>query len=134
MATAAVGGTALAACGGEQSGPTSSGGGEQQPTAGGQPGQNLTALSDVPVGGATAVTTPDGQDAIVSRPSANEVAAFSAICTHRGCKVDPQGAQLHCPCHGSVFDAFTGEVRQGPADQPLPEIGVRIDNGQVVTA
>ncbi|NIJ11665.1 Rieske Fe-S protein [Saccharomonospora amisosensis] len=133
MATAAVGGAALAACGGEQGGPTS-GGGEQQPTAGGQPGQNLTSLSDVPVGGATAVTTPDGQDAVVSRPSANEVAAFSAICTHQGCKVDPQGAELRCPCHGSVFDAFTGEVRRGPADQPLPEINVRVDNGRIVTA
>lgn len=133
VAGAAVGGVALAACGGESEGPGSPGG-DQQPTSGVQQGQSLATLGEVPVGGATAVTTPDGADAIVSRPSENEVAAFSASCTHQGCKVAPEGAELRCPCHGSVFDAFTGEVRQGPADKPLPEIGVRVENDQIVTA
>ncbi|MFF5988719.1 QcrA and Rieske domain-containing protein [Prauserella flavalba] len=132
VAGAAAGTVALAACGGGET--------ESPPTQGGQPssaapaGQRITALSDVPVGGATAVTTPDGQDAIVSRRGQNEVAGFSAVCTHQGCKVAPEGAELVCPCHGSRFDAFTGAVRNGPATEPLPAIKVAIEQGQIVTA
>lgn len=132
VAAAAVGSVALASCGGEAGGPSPTNG--EQPTSGAPSGQSLASLGEVPVGGATAVTTPEGADAIVSRPSENEVAAFSAICTHQGCKVAPEGTELRCPCHGSVFDAFTGQVRQGPANAPLPEIEVRVENNKIVTA
>jgi Rieske Fe-S protein len=45
-------------------------------------------------------------------------AALSPICTHRGCTVNIEGAQLPCPCHGSVFDR-EGRVLRGPAERPL---------------
>ncbi len=44
--------------------------------------------------------------------------ALSSICTHRACTVDVEGAQLVCPCHGSIFDR-TGRVLKGPAREPL---------------
>jgi thiosulfate dehydrogenase [quinone] large subunit len=34
--------------------------------------------------------------------------------------VEYRGGALFCPCHGSVFNATTGAVEQGPADVPLP--------------
>lgn len=142
-------GLALAACGGgdndatdtdpgagpETTGPESTGPGagssapEGEQPGGGEP---LAALSEVPVGEATAVTTPDGQEAVLFRPDEATVAGFSAICTHQGCPVQPEGAELRCPCHQSVFDAATGEVLGGPADEPLPALSVRVQDGQVV--
>jgi Rieske Fe-S protein len=44
--------------------------------------------------------------------------AVSPICTHQGCTVEAQGAQLVCPCHGSTYSR-TGEVLRGPAARPL---------------
>lgn len=84
------------------------------------------------MGRAVAATLPDGSPAIVARPSPDTAACFSAVCTHMGCTVEPAGPQLHCPCHGSVFDAATGRVIHGPAPRPLPSIPVRVVDGRVV--
>src|SRR5947207_14454211 len=100
VAGVAVGAVALTACG-PDSAPTS--GTAQAPIAAGTP---LVALADVPVGQAKATKAPDGSDVIVARPSESAAAAFSAICTHQGCTVAPKGADLVCPCHGSVFNAL----------------------------
>lgn len=115
----------LAAC---ATGPDGSGG--LQAT----PGGPLVGLADVPVGGAVSVTTAGGDKVVVAQPTAGQVVAFSAICTHQGCAVAPDGDRLLCPCHGSVFEAFTGAVVQGPADEPLREFGVRLDGTDVVEA
>jgi len=127
VAGAAVGAVALSAC---SSSSGSGSGTAQAPIAAGTP---LVALADVPVGQAKAAKAPDGSDVIVARPSESACAAFSAICTHQGCTVTPKGADLVCPCHGSVFNALTGEVKQGPAKKPLPSVPVKVENGKVVT-
>jgi cytochrome b6-f complex iron-sulfur subunit len=93
----------------------------------------LATLSDITVGKCIAVNLPGGQPAIVARPTADTARCFSAICTHQGCTVAPAGAQLNCPCHGSQYNALTGQVLQGPAPKPLPEIPVKVENGKVVT-
>jgi len=126
VAGAAVGTVALAACGSS----SDSGSAPAKPAAA---GQTLVALADIPVGQAKSAKTADGQEILVSRPTETTAAAFSAICTHQGCTVAPAGAELKCPCHGSVFDAITGAVKQGPAPSPLPAIPVKVANGQVVT-
>ncbi|WP_019808461.1 QcrA and Rieske domain-containing protein [Saccharomonospora halophila] len=130
VAGAVAGGAALTACGG--SGPD--GGADGRDTGDVPAGTTLATLDEVPVGGSIPVTTPDGKEAVVSRPSESAVAAFSAVCTHQGCTVRPDRAELRCPCHGSTFDAFTGAVNRGPADRPLPGIDVRIRDDRVVTA
>lgn len=91
----------------------------------------LAALANVPVGGAVSATGPDGP-IIVAQPTAGKVVAFSAICTHMGCTVAPAGKQLHCPCHGSVYDAATGKNLSGPAPRPLSPVSVHVAGGQVV--
>ena len=51
-------------------------------------------------------------------------------CTHSGVLVqyDPTTHHLVCPAHGAIFDpAEAGKVLQGPALQPLPTVGIRVE-------
>lgn len=120
-------GAVLAGC---SSGGTST---EVDPSAAGLPGIALVEIAEVPIGSAVRVDHPDGQPIIVTQPTAGEVAAFSAACTHQQCAVVPAGDKLTCPCHGSAFDVATGAVITGPAVQPLARIQVHIADGRVVT-
>ena len=138
LAVGAVGvtATALAACSkaatpgtGSQSGTgTPAGGGSSSPAASGP----LAKLSDIKVGEAISATGPDGAKIIIARPTQTTVAAFSAICTHQGCTVAPAGKELDCPCHGSVYNATTGEVINGPAPRPLAKVNVAVSGDSVV--
>lgn len=74
--------------------------------------------------------------------------AYSAICTHLGCTVgweeaddapsnvdpaDQAGASTVCPCHRSSFDPYQGGVViGGPAEEPLPQIGVAVRESGVI--
>jgi Rieske Fe-S protein len=118
----------LAAC--STAGGDSSGGAPASQSA----GETLVTLADITIGRCVAVTLPDGGPAVVARPTAEGAVCFSAVCTHLGCTVAPNGAKLNCPCHGSQFSALTGKVLQGPASQALPRIPVTVRNGKVVTA
>jgi Rieske Fe-S protein len=132
VAGVAVGAVALSACGSSAdtgSKTTAPAGSSASAQSG---GQALAALADIPVGQAKSAKTPDGKDIVVVRPTATTAAAFSAICTHKGCTVVPAAAELKCPCHGSVFDALTGAVKKGPASTPLPSVAVKVADGQVV--
>lgn len=60
--------------------------------------------------------------------------AYNRVCTHLQCFVnyDPVSETIQCPCHGSRYDAHTGEVISGPAPRALPQIVLEIDaNGNV---
>jgi Rieske Fe-S protein len=130
LAIGAVGLSAgtLAACSKASSPGNSAGGGN--PAAAGTP---LAKLSDIKVGEAISATGPDGAKIIIARPTSTTVAGFSAICTHQGCLVRPVGKELDCPCHGSVYNATTGEVLIGPAARALPQVAVSIAGDDVVT-
>jgi Rieske Fe-S protein len=91
-------------------------------------------LADIPVGSSIAARAPSGQKLLLSRPTATTVAAFSSTCTHQQCTVEPDGAKLSCACHGSSFDAFTGQVLGGPAPSPLRAFAVEVSGEDVVPA
>src|SRR4051812_5008648 len=70
---------------------------------------------------------------VLTRTPDGGVHGLSATCTHQGCTVGkPSNGVVSCPCHGSIFDARTGRVMQGPATQPLPEVPVSIQGNDVV--
>jgi Rieske Fe-S protein len=140
----AVAGVALAACSQASpdnptvSGPGSVGAGGTGSVGGtgsaGGAGKSLAQLSAIPVGGAVAATGANGAPLIIARPTSNTVAAFSAICTHQNCTVAPAGNRLDCPCHGSVYNATTGAVINGPAPRPLSSVPVRLSGDDVLPA
>ena len=90
-------------------------------------GYLVAHLSDLTDGQSKVVSAKDltGQLKFIALYLAgNVVIAHSAICTHQGCTVGESGKQLACPCHGSVYNAQTGAVINGPAPLPLPEYKV----------
>jgi thiosulfate dehydrogenase [quinone] large subunit len=108
---------------------TTTGGGSKGPK-----GKRLGPASTVAVGGAVGFTDPfQGIPAYVVQPKSGEYLGFSAVCTHAGCTVNfvQSAEQFHCPCHGSIYSAVTGDVIQGPAPLPLPAIGIEVSGGQL---
>jgi Rieske Fe-S protein len=92
-------------------------------------GRLLIRLDDVPPGGGVILR---GDEIVLTRTSAGDVHAFSAVCTHQGCTVDTVAeGTIDCPCHGSRFDADTGAVSNGPAASPLPPVAVVVRAGDV---
>jgi len=95
-------------------------------------GTELTSTSDVPVGGGTVFAD---QDVVVTQPTAGDFKAFSATCTHQGCKVKSVAdGVIVCPCHGSKFAIADGAVTAGPAKSPLPEKTISVEGDSILLA
>ena len=61
--------------------------------------------------------------------------AFDDACTHQGCSLadgDLDGTTVTCACHGSEFDVRTGEVLEGPADEPVATYAVTLEGDEVM--
>jgi nitrite reductase/ring-hydroxylating ferredoxin subunit len=115
----------LSACGGSDES-----GGEDGAPEGGEP-VDLAAAADVPLGGALKATE-QGFTAVLTQPSEGEFKAFSSACTHQGCTLNVQGAEIVCPCHSSKFSPEDGSVQGGPAPEPLPEYAVSVSGGRLL--
>jgi cytochrome b6-f complex iron-sulfur subunit len=143
MAVGLLGTTALTACsedsaktstpasgtnnGGANNGGTPSGGANNPPTIGA-----LAKVSDVPVGGGTIVQGADGKPIVLVQPSAGEIKAYDASCTHQGTTVGtPENGVMTCPNHGSKFKAADGSVVNGPAGSPLRSVAVTVNGDSI---
>ncbi len=116
-----------------QNTPAASAGGSGEAAAG-TGGEAIAAESDVAAGGAVKFKD-GGRGAVLVHLDGGEFVAYSAVCTHAQCTVAYKNAQLACPCHGSIFDPANGaEVVSGPAQTPLPEIPIRVQDGQILRA
>ncbi len=67
------------------------------------------------------IITRHGEPLAAYRAEDGELKLMSARCTHLGCTVDWNPAEMtfDCPCHGSRFGPG-GEVVEGPATRALP--------------
>jgi Rieske Fe-S protein len=95
-------------------------------------GSALAAVDDIPSGGGLVL---DDAKVVLTKGDDGTVRAFSSICTHQGCPVaEVADGRIKCPCHGSQFEADTGEVAEGPASRPLPSVPVAVKDGEVFSA
>jgi len=93
-------------------------------------GGAVATVADVPVGGGVIIDDPA---VVITQPTAGDVKAFTAICTHQGCLVgEVVDNEIICPCHGSKFSALDGAVINGPAQSPLAAVGVTVEGGSIV--
>jgi Rieske Fe-S protein len=95
--------------------------------------RRVAAVTQLPAGHAMAVST-GSIDAVVVNDSGN-ISAVSGICTHLGCKLQPDDAnqKLNCPCHQTAF-SWSGKVlyyRLKTAPATLPQIPARVHEGQI---
>jgi glycine/D-amino acid oxidase-like deaminating enzyme/nitrite reductase/ring-hydroxylating ferredoxin subunit len=69
------------------------------------------------------VVSLNGRRVAASKDDNGELRLVSAVCTHMGCQVHWNEAEVSwdCPCHGSRF-APDGSVMSGPAIQPLAPV------------
>jgi len=133
---------ALAACGTGGNGAGNGAGGVPAGTpassaaaggAGGGAGGDMAGAAiktaDIPVNGGMVYKD---QDLVVTQPVAGKFEAFSATCPHAGCMVNKiSNNVIHCPCHGSSFNAKDGSVKTGPATRGLTKKAVKVANGTI---
>jgi 3-phenylpropionate/trans-cinnamate dioxygenase ferredoxin component len=75
-----------------------------------------------------------GLEIAVARLPDDSWAAFDNTCPHEECPLsegDLDGERIICYCHSSTFDVRTGEVLQGPAEDPLAVYETRVESGEL---
>lgn len=94
----------------------------------------VVRLDELAVGSSVSFHYPHEADpAILMRPDADTLLAYSSQCTHLQCPVLPEleKGRLHCPCHAGYFDMRTGQPTAGPPRRPLPRITLEVRDGVV---
>jgi nitrite reductase/ring-hydroxylating ferredoxin subunit len=79
----------------------------------------------------------DGREIALARLPDGTWVAFDDTCTHEECPLsegDLEGERIVCYCHGSEFDLRSGEVLEGPAEDPLSIYPVRVEDGELQVA
>jgi cytochrome b6-f complex iron-sulfur subunit len=93
----------------------------------------VAAVTDLPSGHAMTVSTASVDAVIIN--DGGTITAMSGVCTHLGCKLQPDDAnrKLNCPCHQTSF-GWSGKVlyyRLQAAPPNLPRIPSRVNDGQI---
>jgi cytochrome b6-f complex iron-sulfur subunit len=93
----------------------------------------VASVTQLPAGHAMTVST-GAIDAVIVNDGGT-ISAVSGICTHLGCKLQPDdaGKKLDCPCHQTAF-GWTGKVlyyrlKAEPAN--LPQIPSRVNGDEI---
>ncbi|MDB9540755.1 ubiquinol-cytochrome c reductase iron-sulfur subunit [Anabaenopsis tanganyikae CS-531] len=70
---------------------------------------------------------------VVGTSVSENLIAVDPTCTHSGCTVtwDGKGNKFACRCHGAEYNT-NGQVRRGPAREPLKTYSAKIENNSVL--
>lgn len=97
--------------------------------------EELAGLTDIPDPGVLPVRLADGRAVCLVRVG-DRVTAFLDECSHNGMPLSAgevhRDCELECAWHGARFDCLTGRVLQGPAEEALVPVEVRVVAGKVV--
>ena len=93
----------------------------------------VAAVTQLPAGHAMTVSTGSIDAVVINDGGA--ISAVSGVCTHLGCRLQPDDAsrKLNCPCHQTAF-SWSGRVlyyRLKAAPANLPAIPSRVKDGQI---
>ena len=95
--------------------------------------QRVASVADIPEG--TLRSIQRGLDRICLFNHAGRIGATADLCTHQAFPMSEgtleSDGTIECAWHGARFDCRTGEVREGPAVEPLTVYDVRVENGEV---
>jgi Rieske Fe-S protein len=120
---------ALSACTKKDESPSTGSSGPTTNSSSSAAGSALAAVADIPVGGGKVFAN---EKVVVTQPTAGDIKAFSAVCTHQGCTVaQVADGLIACRCHGSRFKAADGSVANGPATKPLAAAKVTVADGKI---
>jgi nitrite reductase/ring-hydroxylating ferredoxin subunit len=75
-----------------------------------------------------------GKERVAVGKFSDGVFAFADACTHKGGPLSDGalvGCTVQCPWHGSQFDARTGRVVAGPAEEKIKTYAVEVRGGEV---
>ncbi len=110
-------------------------GGPAAPSDAGSGGEVLATTGEFPTGGGKVVSTASAGVVVVTQPADGEFKAFSGKCPHQGCPVtEVLENTIICNCHGSTFDAATGDRLEGPAPVGLTPVAVSVQGDDIVLA
>ena len=95
--------------------------------------ERVASAADLPPG--ALLPAQRGSERICLFNHGGHIGAIADQCTHQAFPMSegtlaPDGT-IECAWHGARFDCVSGEVRQGPADEPLTLYEVRVENGDV---
>jgi 3-phenylpropionate/trans-cinnamate dioxygenase ferredoxin component len=94
----------------------------------------VASVEAIPEGGLLAVRKSNGESVCLFKLD-GEIGAVHDCCTHADFSMSE--GELHadgtieCVWHGARFDCWSGVVKKGPADEPLPVYQVEVRGGQV---
>lgn len=96
--------------------------------------ETVAEVADVPEGSLLAVRTRAGADVCVFNYRGT-IGAVHNVCTHAEFPISDgrltNDGCLECVWHGAQYSCLTGEVRRGPAVDPLPVYEVRVVDGKI---
>src|SRR5690348_9812099 len=96
--------------------------------------ETVAKLGDLPEGSLLAVHTPAGEEVCLFNYRGT-IGGVHNVCTHAEFPMSDgrltNDGCLECVWHGAQYSCLTGEVRRGPAVDPLPVYEVRVVDGKI---
>lgn len=97
--------------------------------------EHLANVAELNDGALKAAKRSDGAEVCLFKFDGS-IGAVGNICTHAEFLISdgalrPDGT-LECAWHGARFDCRTGDVRRGPALDPLPVFPVKVEEGRIL--
>jgi 3-phenylpropionate/trans-cinnamate dioxygenase ferredoxin subunit len=113
---------------------SASGGADGAHDSGGGPFETVADIEELPEGTLLGVRTGGGTELCLFNYR-GRVGAVHNVCTHAEFPLSDGSLStdgtIECVWHGARYSCLTGEVRRGPAVDPVSVYEVRVDDGKV---